>query len=546
MKNESVISIHGSHNGGIAAYHDGSLYIVEAEKFFGMKNSGFCQYKIPHQDKIAFSFQSCLEFLQRKYNLPSRFNTCLHQSADYVIGNDRLDLLDLVDHDKAILCNHHESHANGSFYQSDFLEALVISYDGGGNDGQFNIYLADRKKGVNLIRNYFMVNLGFPYMVFGHFFSDISQETLSEGNLVYSGKIMGLEAFGQVIERWLPFFEDFYDCPMHANLLNQEDDFFYKKKLDKLTENTNIIFHEEQRLGGQIEYDVAATSQRAFENVFLKYTRPYIEKYPDLPIILTGGCALNISLNTRIKDEFKRPMFIAPNSSDCGLPLGMLLGYLRPDKRFDATYAGLPLLDKDSYLSIMGLNLLSHGNESAVSDVNLSDLAAKLKEGDIIGVSRGKAEHGPRALGNRSILCNPSVEGMKEKLNDNVKHREWFRPFAPVVRLEDVNKYFVFEGESRFMSYACKVKKKWKKRLASITHIDGTARVQTVTRDQNPWLYDLLTHFNKINDHGVLLNTSLNVNGKPIVSTIQESILMLEHGLDSVVIEDRIISKNDI
>ena len=96
------------------------------------------------------------------------------------------------------------------------------------------------------------------------------------------------------------------------------------------------------------------------------------------------------------------------------------------------------------------------------------------------------------------------------------------------------------------MSYACKVKKKWKKRLASFSHIDGTARVQTVKRDQNPWLYDLLTHFNKINDHGVLLNTSLNVNGKPIVSTIQESILMLEHGLDSVVIEDRIISKNDI
>ena len=95
-----------------------------------------------------------------------------------------------------------------------------------------------------------MVTFGFPYMVFGHFFSDISQETLSEGNLVYSGKIMGLEAFGQVIERWLPFFEDFYDCPMHANLLNQEDDFFYKKKLDKLTENTNIIL----KLGRNIEH----------------------------------------------------------------------------------------------------------------------------------------------------------------------------------------------------------------------------------------------------------------------------------------------------
>ena len=114
-----------------------------------------------------------------------------------------------------------------------------------------------------------------------------------------------------------------------------------------------------------------------------------------------------------------------------------------------------------------------------------SILIEDLMEGKIIGVVKGQAEHGPRALGHRSILCNPSIPEMKDTLNAKVKNREWYRPFAPVVRLEDVSKYFEFEGDSRWMSFCPKVREEWREKLAAITHVDFTARVQTVTKEQN-------------------------------------------------------------
>lgn len=127
---------------------------------------------------------------------------------------------------------------------------------------------------------------------------------------------------------------------------------------------------------------------------------------------------------------------------------------------------------------------------------------------------------------------------MKDILNAKVKHREWYRPFAPVVRLEDVNKYFQWDKESRWMSFCPQVKEEWKEKLSAITHVDGTARVQTVTKEQNPWLYDLLTEFEKETGVGVLLNTSFNVDGKPILSTVQDAFTILEKTqLDSLIIE---------
>lgn len=232
----------------------------------------------------------------------------------------------------------------------------------------------------------------------------------------------------------------------------------------------------------------------------------------------------------------KRPVFVAPNSNDCGLAVGMLLGHTKPSEAIDITYSGIPLLD---YTSLFENVLWSN-----IEKVNHNRLAVDLLNGSIVGVARGKSEHGPRALGNRSILCNPSFENMKDVLNEKVKHREWFRPFAPVVRLEDVNKYFIFDGESRHMTFAAKVRKRWQDKLKAITHVDGTARIQTVTRDQNPWLYDLLTEFDYISEHAVLLNTSFNVNGKPILSTVKDAFhIFNESGMDSLVIEDYIIKK---
>jgi len=181
----------------------------------------------------------------------------------------------------------------------------------------------------------------------------------------------------------------------------------------------------------------------------------------------------------------------------------------------DVTYAGLELLDKPLLLRYVD----SNGGVKADLDLMVEELV----QNRIFGVVQGRAEHGPRALGNRSIICNPIGKDVKDVLNARVKHREWYRPFAPIVRLEDVSEYFEFEGESRWMNFCPIVKAEYLDKMPAITHVDKTARVQTITREQNPLMYDLLTKFKEKTGIGVLLNTSFNVDGKPILSTIAEA-----------------------
>jgi carbamoyltransferase len=219
-----------------------------------------------------------------------------------------------------------------------------------------------------------------------------------------------------------------------------------------------------------------------------------------------------------------------------------MLNYIKPKKQIDSTYLGLELLDIDTLITTV-----QNGNFNFTSkNLNLSELVDDIVDGKIVGCAVGRAEHGPRALGNRSIICNPTLPNMKQILNDKVKNREWYRPFAPVVRLEDVSRYFEWNKESRWMSFCPKVKEEWRDKLAAITHIDGTARVQTVTREQNPWLYELLTKFKEKTGIGVLLNTSFNVDGKPILSTIKDAFTILEKTqMDALVIEDFYIKKQN-
>ena len=296
-------------------------------------------------------------------------------------------------------------------------------------------------------------------------------------------------------------------------------------------------------MSGQIAYDVAATLQCAWENVFLNIvsTKVNIDIYKHLPICLTGGCALNILLNTRIKKELDKRVFVGPVPNDSGLAVGMLLNHIKPTEPADVTYAGLPLLD---------INMLPEYINTSNYYVNSTDVYTVVKEiaeGKIIGIARGQSEVGPRGLGNRSIICNPMIKDMKDILNKKVKNREWYRPFAPMVRLQDVSKYFEWEDESRWMTFAPVVREEWREKLPAITHIDNTARVQTVTREQNPYIYDLLTEMEVQTGVGVLLNTSFNVNGKPILTTVKDVFNILKNTqLDGAVIEKHFITKNRV
>jgi len=304
-------------------------------------------------------------------------------------------------------------------------------------------------------------------------------------------------------------------------------------------------YHHEKSIPDQKGYNIAASLQKAFEEVYVTTLKPIMDTYPDLPVCIGGGCALNISLNTLWVEEFKKNVFVPPDPSDCGLALGGLLFLLRPVKPYSNPYSGPELLDLDmlgTYISEECTLYKSNFNIIDIKD-NINPVIELLKQDKIIGVARGRAERGPRALGNRSIICWINNPNIKDIINAKVKFREWFRPFAPVVRREEVSKYFEWQNESRYMSFSPKVRKEWIDKIKPVVHVDGTARVQTITKEQNEFLYNLLGEL----DPGVLLNTSFNVDSKPIISTVKDAFRVLkETKLDCIIIENTLIVKNEV
>lgn len=537
------ISFYGSHNAAFVVEDKGEIVVVlEMERFLNYKNSGLAQYRTPKAHDIVFFTKYTIEYLAKKFGY-TEYENCYFINSDVIIGPVHYHLEDYIPAKNKIQGLHHKAHAAGCFYQSPYREALIFSFDGGGNDGKFNIYTCKRGEEPVLLENvinpvlnkpHTYYDLGFPYMVFGHYLKDIKFQDLGSGNLVYPGKLMGLASYGKVRQEWLQPFINFYKSDPDGNT--------YQERIDNLGKIIGVTFDVNNRLSGELAYDIATTSQKAFEECFLEVAKPYIDKYPDLPICITGGCGLNIILNTRVYNEFGRKVFIGPNPNDCGVALGLMLNALKPMVPIDATYPGLPLLDLETlpdYIQNTGVHFTSHYFDQ-------HRLVDDLIRGKIIGVARSRAEHGPRALGNRSILCNPSIPEMKDILNAKVKHREWYRPFAPVVRLEDVSTYFEWLEEARWMSFCPTVKPEWREKLAAITHVDNTARVQTVTKEQNEWLYNVLTEFKEKTGVGVLLNTSFNVDGKPILSTVRDAFEILgKTQLDGLVIEHYYFIKDE-
>ena len=521
------ISFYGSHNSAVAVEENGKiLCVIEIERFINVKNAGYAQYLVCNTR--PFLLKEIVKWIEKRYGI-KEYENCYYLNTDTLEAHGKVFYEQMIPAKNYEQLLHHGCHAASGLYQSNLNEALIVSFDGGGNDGFFNIYHAPDRDNINEITR-LGADLGFAYMSFGDYLSDIKLEpALNLGNLVYSGKIMGLCSYGNIREEWIQPLKEYY--------LAKPDGLNYKDLLTKLSNETGLEFSINNRIIGQDSWDLAKTSQHAFEEVFLDLVRPYLEQYPNIPLIIVGGCGLNILLNTRLKNELNRDVFVPPNPNDCGIASGLLLWKMKPKEAIDLTYSGLPVLDEDNLMSI-----IEHNHRS--EPLNINNLVTHLSNGKIVGVVRGNSEHGPRALGNRSILCDPTDPNMKDILNKKVKNREWYRPFAPVVRLEDVSKYFDFEGESRWMSFCPTVKEEWRDVLKSITHVDNTARVQTVTREQNEWLYDLLTEFEKVKGVGVLLNTSFNVDGRPILTRDSDALEVFNKTeLDCLVLENYFIYK---
>jgi carbamoyltransferase len=531
MKDKLILSAYGSHNAAIAMYYKGEYRVIEVERWLNSKNIGLTTYMPSKHPQLVFD-----EITEYLLSTTDRSDVDVYLT-DYVQRiKPKFHIKESLGYD------HHTAHAATAFYQSPYREALIFTFDGGGDNGYFNVYLANRTHGITLIDK-FDQDLGFPYMIIGDYLADIKKEPLSIANLVYAGKIMGLCSYGVVRDEWVPHFQEFY---AKFNYMGNSYMGGAEARYDALTalfQNIGLadFDFELSRYDGQISWDIAATSQKAFENEFFKFAQPYLDKYPALPVAMSGGCALNVLLNSKLLKLRDNKVFVPPNVNDCGIAAGGLLWYQNPEGQVDLTYSGTPILDKNQFGTyVQEHDLVVH------DDVQIEELAQFIAEGNIVGMIQGNSEHGSRALGNRSIICNP-VGDMKDVLNNKVKHREWYRPFAPMVRLEDTSKYFDFpvDVESRHMIFVADVKEYWRDKIPAITHEDNSARLQTVTRKQNPLIYDLLGELEKFTGHAVLLNTSFNVDGKPILSRLSDAFKILrDTQLDAVYFEGKIITKH--
>jgi carbamoyltransferase len=493
------IALHLWHNAAVSVYHKGEITaVVEFERLINQKNASFEFFEPIHSKD--YILKEVYDYLNRNYGYTNYdkfvigygYPTVPQKFRDIFPANEYI-----VDE------SHHGSHASNGLYQSPYNKAIIISFDGGSNDGFFNIYIGEKGKELELIK-YINVDLGSHY----HAIGSLCNEVQNYHVLTAAGKVLGLQSYGKVIDHWKEPIKRFMS-------FNQGYTHRLSERIVQLSSELGIEFAQHKKLSGENSYNFARTAQEVFEEIFFEHANELLTKYSDLPIILAGGCALNITLNTKVKEKYNRPVFVAPNSSDCGLTVGLLCKMFKPTKQVDITYKGLEVLDRDSLMDYVHSR---NGNRVAVDYIS-----EELSRDIILGVVQGRSEHGPRALGNRSIICSPLSSNMKDILNKKVKNREWYRPFAPIVRLEDVSEYFEWNEESRWMNFCVRVKGPYKQKLLAITHVDDTARIQTVTSDQNPFMYNLLTEFKKKTGVGVLLNTSFNVNGKPILSTYRDA-----------------------
>lgn len=517
MDINTTLALNGSHDCSFTFIDKkNKLRIYEYERFTKKRYCAFTKT----QDHVLYGSNDIdrelfINFLKNKLINPDIKTILYHDLFD-------IDFKFLKEHFpncEFIYCNHHESHAYGALHNSGFNKCLIFSVDGGGHDnGQIsmtNVFLYNNNELSLLEKSH--LDFGSPYRFSSFFIKDIPSP--GDGDLSESGKFMGLAAYGNIRTDWINAFVSFYS----------------HHQLHVLAHELQIPF-ERKSLEGQIAYDFAATSQHVFEQLLFNFINLYIEKYKT-DVVITGGCGLNVLFNQKLYKYLKDKnlkIYVPPNPSDCGLSHGMWVSKFKDTTKDEICFSGFEILDEND----IDLYDKTHKSEK----LDLKNLVEYLKQGKIIGIIDSTSEVGPRALGNRSIICNPAFKNMKDVLNSKVKFREWFRPFAPVCRLEDKDTYFIDAPECTYMSYAPLVKEHYREKLPSITHIDGSSRLQTVKKDC--LFYNILNEMEKQNEIPVILNTSFNIKGKPILTSLKDAFYVLDNTeLDLLIYKDKIYSK---
>jgi carbamoyltransferase len=441
--------------------------------------------------------------------------------------------------------HHHDCHAASTYYASGFDKATVITLDNSGDGISLQIMKGENGK-LDLVERFARPDsLGLFYQVITQYCGFVKDSD--------EYKVMGLSSYGNRDAFDFSWFVNFENDQLQINKkyivvphpgaasLHKDEMAFtdaFVKKMGaprRLPKSEMIGFYK----------DVAASAQKHFEDVLLKIAKHYTELTGYSKVCLAGGAALNCVANQKLMNaEFIEALFIQPAAGDAGIALGAawLCSKKQGVKPFSTenTYLGTRYTNEniEQTLNISGLKYQLLDNVA-------EDAARKICENKVIGWFQGAMEFGPRALGSRSILANATNPVMQDLVNRKIKFRETFRPFCPSVLEEDAHLYF--EGKqsiSPYMTVTYNVKKEAKSKIPAVTHVDGTARIQTVNKAQNERFYNLLKSLKELTGHGVVMNTSFNLSHEPIVNSPRDAIAtFFASGMDILYLGDYKIEK---
>ncbi|MEN9407739.1 MAG: hypothetical protein RLZZ455_955 [Candidatus Parcubacteria bacterium] len=479
-----------------------------------------------------------------------------------------------IDRKKILFVPHHLSHAASAFYPSGFSKAAILTMDGVGEWTTTALGVGDDMMIRITEEMRFPHSLGLLYSVFTAFLGF----EVNDGEY----KVMGMAPYGKPIylDKVRKMVKQFPDGSFQMRMkyfsYHRSADTAFTQEMVKLfgkprerdlhffTKNSGYpsYFGEKpndyEKLCKENQHyaDIAASIQLFTEETILTLLRTLKQKTGLENLCIAGGVGLNSVANGRILREgpFKH-VFVQPAAGDDGGSLGAALYVyhaLRKKKRsyqMQHAYFGKGFTNTEvmSYLKSKKIPFIKMEDEKL-----FPFLGDKMSKGSVIGFFQGRAEWGPRALGNRSILADPRSAGMKEIVNTKIKFREPYRPFAPVVLQEKAAEYFVVDGIDHesltsYMLAVFPVRKEKKKIIPAVTHVDGTGRLQVVTKKQNPRYYSLIKAFGDLTGVYVLMNTSFNLKGEPVVNSPENAMKTFRaSGLDYLVLENCVIKKDEL
>ena len=463
--------------------------------------------------------------------------------------------------------NHHLSHAASAFYPSPYEDAIILTADGVGEWATTTVAVGRGKKLEIKKEIHFPHSLGLLYSAFTYY----------TGFKVNSGeyKLMGLAPYGN--PNYMDNIRKLIDIKKDGTFRLDQSFFNYATGLTMTNKKFEKLFGQKRRKPEtekltQFHMDIAASIQKITEEIIIKLSKSIREEYKIKNLCLAGGVALNCVANGKLlKENIFENIWIQPAAGDAGGSLGAALSLWHLEEGKDR------IIDPDD--SMKGSYLGTEYSDDQISE-ELKKLGAKfeilnyeqiidktaecLSHGDAIGWFQGKMEFGPRALGNRSILGDPRSEKMQKNLNLKVKFRESFRPFAPSILIEDLQEWFDLKTKSPYMLIVANINSKKKiemkaeekslfgieklnikrSEIPAVTHVDYSARVQTVSQKTNKKYYDLISKFKEKTSCPVLINTSFNVRGEPIVNSPKDAFnCFMGNDLDYLVIGNCFIDK---